>query len=166
MGYFSTYGTIEDCIIMVDRDHSKYLTFSQLFDTFIALEPRGFGFVTFTDVDSVDKVLAHEDHFIDGKQVECKKAVPKDPPPNAAIGGTAKRSSSANNQQLQLKEKPQQNLQQLTEKGSSQEPTQSVGGKSTVADEFVKEEMHYEVQAKSKNDLANQRAVSLTISGQ
>ena len=138
---------------MVDRDHSKYLTSSSLLDTLIALEPRGFGFVTFTDIDSVDKVLAHGDHFIDGKQVECKKAVPKDPPPNATIGGTPKRSSSANNQQLQLKEKPQQNPQLLTEKGSSQEPNQSVGTRSTAADDFVKDEIHYEVQAKHKNDL-------------
>jgi len=42
MGYFAEYGTIEDCIIMVDRDH----------------KPRGFGFVTFQDLNAIDEVLA------------------------------------------------------------------------------------------------------------
>mmetsp|Transcript_44754 Transcript_44754/g.59433 ORF Transcript_44754/g.59433 Transcript_44754/m.59433 type:complete len:182 (-) Transcript_44754:3382-3927(-) len=62
MSYFDRFGTITDCIIMVDRDH----------------KPRGFGFVTFDDVQAVEDVLIEADHYIDGKLVECKKAVPKD----------------------------------------------------------------------------------------
>jgi len=63
MVYFEEYGLIIDCIIMVDRDH----------------KPRGFGFVTFEDISSVHAVLAVNEHYIDGKMVECKQAVPKDP---------------------------------------------------------------------------------------
>lgn len=33
------------------------------------LEPRGFGFVTFTDMESVDNVLACEEHKINDKVV-------------------------------------------------------------------------------------------------
>ena len=62
MLYFAEYGTIDDCIIMVDRDH----------------KPRGFGFVTFHDIRAIDEVLAEGEHYIDGKLVECKKAVPKE----------------------------------------------------------------------------------------
>lgn len=35
--------------------------------------------MTFADADSIDRVLEIEDHIIDGKMVECKKAVPKGP---------------------------------------------------------------------------------------
>ena len=77
MHYFAMYGVIEDCIIMVDRDH----------------KPRGFGFVTFYDIDVIDLVLAETEHFIDGKLVECKKAVPKETtllvvPPLAVVSMT------------------------------------------------------------------------------
>ena len=41
-------------------------------------EPRGFGFVTYDDISSVDAVMAEEDHIVDGKLVECKRAVPKE----------------------------------------------------------------------------------------
>lgn len=46
---------------------------------FFIIEPRGFGFVTFEDISSVHAVLAVNEHYIDGKMVECKQAVPKDP---------------------------------------------------------------------------------------
>jgi hypothetical protein len=37
--------------------------------------PRGFGFVTFRNPEAVD-ALMQEQHVLDGKQVECKRAVP------------------------------------------------------------------------------------------
>lgn len=41
--------------------------------------PRGFGFVTFTDATSVDKVLSlGQFHKLKDKQVEIKRAVPRD----------------------------------------------------------------------------------------
>ena len=41
--FFSDYGELEDYVVMVDRMTGK---------------PRGFGFVTFAQVESVDKVMA------------------------------------------------------------------------------------------------------------
>ncbi|VDN92216.1 unnamed protein product [Brugia pahangi] len=37
----------------------------------------GFGFITFTDPASVDKVLAQEQHELDGKKIDPKVAFPK-----------------------------------------------------------------------------------------
>lgn len=81
MSYFQEYGTIDDCIIMVDRDH----------------KPRGFGFVTFRDLSAVDNVLSEPEHYIDGKLVECKKAVPKEQSSLAASQGSKENASSKSN---------------------------------------------------------------------
>jgi RNA-binding protein Musashi len=55
---------------------------------------RGFGFVTFTDPLTADMILKKGPHIIDGKQVECKLAIPKDTlsnlEPNNAIFNTRK----------------------------------------------------------------------------
>ena len=59
--YFSQFGTVNDSIIIVDRDG----------------KPRGFGFVTFQDQSSIDKVLETTSHKIADKLVECKLAFPK-----------------------------------------------------------------------------------------
>jgi RNA recognition motif-containing protein len=41
--------------------------------------PRGFGFITYEDEDSVESVLENfNNNYISGKWVECKKATPKD----------------------------------------------------------------------------------------
>lgn len=60
--HFGTYGTITDSIVMTDRVTSR---------------SRGFGFVTFEKEESVDK-LCEDTHEISGKQVDVKKAIPKD----------------------------------------------------------------------------------------
>ena len=44
------------------------------------IEPRGFGFVTFDNPQTLDRILEISDHYVDGKLVECKKAVPKENP--------------------------------------------------------------------------------------
>ena len=61
--YFELFGEVSYPIIMRDKDtHTS----------------RGFGFVTFKDSPVLDEVLQMTPHIIDGKQVECKRAVPKD----------------------------------------------------------------------------------------
>jgi RNA-binding protein Musashi len=73
IAHFSAYGEVVDATIMNDK---------------ITGRPRGFGFVTFRTVDAVD-ALMEESHVLDGKQVECKRAVPMgylDKPPMSAAG--------------------------------------------------------------------------------
>jgi len=67
-GYFSKFGKVTEAMIMLDRDSGR---------------PRGFGFVTFEDEETADKVVLCGSHSLRNKPVECKKAVPKAeaPPP-------------------------------------------------------------------------------------
>ena len=60
ISHFSAYGEVVDATIMNDK---------------ITGRPRGFGFVTFRAPEAVD-ALMQEQHILDGKQVECKRAVP------------------------------------------------------------------------------------------
>uniref|UniRef100_A0A3Q2Q789 Musashi RNA-binding protein 2a n=1 Tax=Fundulus heteroclitus TaxID=8078 RepID=A0A3Q2Q789_FUNHE len=50
--YFSKFGEIRECMVMRDPTTKR---------------SRGFGFVTFTDAASVDKVLAQQHHELDSK---------------------------------------------------------------------------------------------------
>ncbi|KAF7278611.1 hypothetical protein GWI33_008181 [Rhynchophorus ferrugineus] len=43
----------------------------------VVCTPRGFGFITFTDPSSVDKVLAQGSHELDGKKIDPKVAFPR-----------------------------------------------------------------------------------------
>ena len=60
--YFGTYGQVQDAVVMKDP---------------VSRRSRGFGFITFCDIDSVDNALAHEPHTIDARKVEAKRAVPR-----------------------------------------------------------------------------------------
>lgn len=60
IAHFAAYGEVIDATIMNDK---------------ITGRPRGFGFVTFRNPEAVDALL-QESHVLDGKQVECKRAVP------------------------------------------------------------------------------------------
>lgn len=60
ISHFSAYGEVIDATIMNDK---------------ITGRPRGFGFVTFRNPEAVDALML-EQHVLDGKQVECKRAVP------------------------------------------------------------------------------------------
>ncbi|KAG7642961.1 RNA-binding domain superfamily [Arabidopsis suecica] len=70
--YFETYGPVSDAVIMIDQTTQR---------------PRGFGFVSFDSEDSVDLVLHKTFHDLNGKQVEVKRALPKDANPGIASGG-------------------------------------------------------------------------------
>jgi len=52
--YFEAYGEVTDCALMADRGTGK---------------SRGFGFITYKDPKSVDKVLEVKPHTLDGKLV-------------------------------------------------------------------------------------------------
>ena len=63
--YLSKYGNIVDIVVMKDSATKR---------------SRGFGFVTFDAMESVDKAMALSvrPHTIDEKQVDMKRAVPRD----------------------------------------------------------------------------------------
>jgi len=61
--FFSQWGTIVDCVVMKDKNTGR---------------SRGFGFVTYADNDMVNAAQSHRPHTIDGKEVETKRAMPKD----------------------------------------------------------------------------------------
>ncbi|XP_010532688.1 PREDICTED: heterogeneous nuclear ribonucleoprotein 1 [Tarenaya hassleriana] len=74
--YFEAYGSVADVIIMYDQNTNR---------------PRGFGFVSFESEDSVDRVLHKTFHDLNGKQVEVKRALPKDAIPGGpgrSMGGS------------------------------------------------------------------------------
>nr|GLL43556.1 heterogeneous nuclear ribonucleoprotein 1-like [Ipomoea trifida] len=67
--YFETYGNVTDVVIMYDQQTNR---------------PRGFGFISFDSEDAVDRVLHKTFHDLNDKQVEVKRAFPKDANPNAS----------------------------------------------------------------------------------
>lgn len=60
--YFAKFGDITEVMVMKDPTTRR---------------SRGFGFVTFADPSSVDKVLAAGPHELDGKKIDPKIAFPK-----------------------------------------------------------------------------------------
>ncbi|XP_057669281.1 RNA-binding protein Musashi homolog Rbp6 isoform X8 [Diorhabda carinulata] len=60
--YFSKFGDITEVMVMKDPATRR---------------SRGFGFITFTDPSSVDKVLAQGTHELDGKKIDPKVAFPR-----------------------------------------------------------------------------------------
>lgn len=60
--YFSKFGDITEVMVMKDPTTRR---------------SRGFGFVTFADPSSVDKVLSNGPHELDGKKIDPKIAFPK-----------------------------------------------------------------------------------------
>ncbi|KAL3625019.1 hypothetical protein CASFOL_031687 [Castilleja foliolosa] len=79
--YFGQFGPITDVVVMYDHNTQR---------------PRGFGFITFDYEDSVDRVLVKTFHELNGKMVEVKRAVPKEPSPGPARSPSSVYSFSPN----------------------------------------------------------------------
>ncbi|KAB7499167.1 RNA-binding protein Musashi-like protein Rbp6 [Armadillidium nasatum] len=60
--YFGSYGLVKDVLIMKDP---------------VTQRSRGFGFITFGDPSSVEKVISVPNHILDGKKIDPKHATPK-----------------------------------------------------------------------------------------
>ncbi|CAF3234196.1 unnamed protein product [Rotaria socialis] len=82
--YFTRFGNITEVLVMNDRDG----------------KPRGFAFVTFDDYDAVDKVILEKPHIVNGRNLDVKKAVPKDKiqDNSGSTGGQPSRNYSGSNQ--------------------------------------------------------------------
>ncbi|KRZ96646.1 Heterogeneous nuclear ribonucleoprotein A1 [Trichinella sp. T8] len=61
--FYSKWGEITDVVVMRDP---------------VSKRSRGFGFVTYADPEQVNAAMAARPHLIDGKEVEPKRAMPKD----------------------------------------------------------------------------------------
>lgn len=84
--YFDQFGTVSECMIMKDA---------------ITKRSRGFGFITFASVDSVDKVLEVSKHVLDEKTIDPKRAFPRQKHPKMVtrtkkifVGGLSAETSS------------------------------------------------------------------------
>ncbi|XP_060527791.1 RNA-binding protein Musashi homolog Rbp6 isoform X1 [Cylas formicarius] len=81
--YFSKYGDITEVMVMKDpatrrSSGTGVVCFASGVDSGpVVYTPRGFGFITFTDPSSVDKVLAQGTHELDGKKIDPKVAFPR-----------------------------------------------------------------------------------------
>ncbi|CAF1051469.1 unnamed protein product [Brachionus calyciflorus] len=61
--YFSKFGELVDFVVMKDKETGK---------------SRGFGFVTYASSSHVDELMKNRPHTIDGRQLEPKRATPKE----------------------------------------------------------------------------------------
>ncbi|XP_063849853.1 RNA-binding protein Musashi homolog Rbp6-like isoform X2 [Scylla paramamosain] len=68
--YFSKFGDINEVMVMKDPTTRR---------------SRGFGFVTFSDPSSVDKVLTLAAHELDGKKIDPKVAFPRRAHPKVRV---------------------------------------------------------------------------------
>ncbi|CAF1002667.1 unnamed protein product [Didymodactylos carnosus] len=73
--YFAKYGDVLDCIIMRDRDGRS----------------RGFGFVTYSQSSMVDNLMRHRPHVLDSREIEPKRAVPREESSKPEMQTTAKK---------------------------------------------------------------------------
>lgn len=65
--YFSKYGELVDHVVMKDSQTGR---------------SRGFGFVTYSNSSMVDELMKNRPHIIDGRQVEPKRATPREVGPS------------------------------------------------------------------------------------
>lgn len=63
LDYFGRWGEITDAVVITEPDTKR---------------SRGFGFVSYAEPEDVDKCLAERPHTVNGKEVEAKRAVPRE----------------------------------------------------------------------------------------
>lgn len=61
--YFSKFGELVDCVIMKESKSGK---------------SRGFGFVSYKTSSMVDEMMKHRPHKLDGRELEVKRATPRE----------------------------------------------------------------------------------------
>ncbi|RCH83221.1 hypothetical protein CU098_002559, partial [Rhizopus stolonifer] len=61
--YFSQFGPVVECIVMRDP---------------LTQRSRGFGFLTMKENADVDKIVSQEHHYLDGKRIDPKRAIPRE----------------------------------------------------------------------------------------
>jgi RNA recognition motif-containing protein len=74
--YFTKYGDLVDYVVMKDPNTQR---------------SRGFGFVTYSDSYMVDELMKNRPHIIDGRQVEPKRATPREDSGKAEVQMTVKK---------------------------------------------------------------------------
>jgi len=74
--HFSAHGTIVDCVVMRDPQTKK---------------SRGFGFITYETAAELDDAQASRPHVVDSRQVEPKRAVPRELSENSDARQTVKK---------------------------------------------------------------------------
>jgi len=61
--HFETWGEIVDCVVMRDPNTKR---------------SRGFGFITYKDSDSIDQAQGNRPHKVDNREVDTKRAMPRE----------------------------------------------------------------------------------------
>jgi len=61
--HFEQWGEIVDCVVMRDPNTKR---------------SRGFGFITYKDADSIDQAQANRTHKVDNREVDTKRAMPRE----------------------------------------------------------------------------------------
>ena len=79
--YFEQFGPVQDCALMVEKDTGR---------------SRGFGFVIMKNTIDLYKIFNKSAHKLDGKQIDWKKAVPKD-----KVKGNSRSGSNASVKHIQ-----------------------------------------------------------------
>ena len=86
--YFSKFGTVVEAMVMRDPStkHSRWRQINFfIFSPISFYISRGFGFVTFADTESVEKVTHFGVHNLDGKKIDPKVAFPKESTPKVCF---------------------------------------------------------------------------------
>ncbi|CAD6239232.1 GSCOCG00008652001-RA-CDS [Cotesia congregata] len=98
--YFGMFGTVTDVLIMKDPVTQVFIYLSKNSRSYYLVRSRGFGFITFAEPGSVDKVLKCPIHTLDGKKIDPKHATPKNRAKQANrtkkifVGGVSQDTSS------------------------------------------------------------------------